>query len=98
MQWHGSAFVFSTVPAALGEHPGVPITDPAPDRADPWRALSGCSAAKAMLGWKPATAGPSNEQTIWPAFYFRHVHQGMSFRVTRCGRGGCHQVSLTYPH
>lgn len=33
--------------------PGVPIKDPAPYRADPWRALFDCSVAKATLGWQP---------------------------------------------
>lgn len=33
--------------------PGVPVTDPERYRADPWRALVDCSAAQAVLGWKP---------------------------------------------
>jgi UDP-glucose 4-epimerase len=34
--------------------PGVPITDPARYRADPWAALIDCSAAATTLGWRPA--------------------------------------------
>jgi UDP-glucose 4-epimerase len=34
--------------------PDVPVTDPVPYRADPWRALMDCSVAEATLGWRPA--------------------------------------------
>ena len=34
--------------------PGVPITNPAPYRADPWEALFDCSVAGATLGWQPS--------------------------------------------
>jgi UDP-glucose 4-epimerase len=34
--------------------PGVPVTDPAAYRADPWRALVDCSAAETILGWRPS--------------------------------------------
>jgi nucleoside-diphosphate-sugar epimerase len=34
--------------------PDVPVTDPAPYRADPWRAVMDCSVAEATLGWRPA--------------------------------------------
>lgn len=33
--------------------PGVPVTDTERYRADPWRALVDCSAAEAVLGWRP---------------------------------------------
>ena len=33
--------------------PDVPVTDPGRYRADPWRALVDCSAAAAVLGWRP---------------------------------------------
>ena len=34
--------------------PGVPVTDPAAYRADPWRALVDCSVAETTLGWRPS--------------------------------------------
>jgi len=34
--------------------PDVPVHDPARYRADPWRALVDCSAARAILGWQPS--------------------------------------------
>lgn len=34
--------------------PDVPVTDPAPYRTDPWRALMDCSVAEVTLGWRPA--------------------------------------------
>jgi nucleoside-diphosphate-sugar epimerase len=34
--------------------PDVPITDPVPYRADPWRALLDCSVAETTLGWRPS--------------------------------------------
>jgi UDP-glucose 4-epimerase len=33
--------------------PDVPVKDPARYAADPWRALVDCSAAEAILGWRP---------------------------------------------
>lgn len=33
--------------------PEVPVRDPARYRAEPWRALFDCSAAEAILGWRP---------------------------------------------
>ena len=33
--------------------PGVPVPDPEPYRADPWRALVDCSVAEGLLGWRP---------------------------------------------
>jgi nucleoside-diphosphate-sugar epimerase len=30
------------------------VKDPARYRADPWRALVDCSAAEAILGWRPS--------------------------------------------
>jgi nucleoside-diphosphate-sugar epimerase len=34
--------------------PNVPVTDPAPYHADPCRALVDCSAAEALIGWRPS--------------------------------------------
>jgi UDP-glucose 4-epimerase len=34
--------------------PGVPITNPAPYRADPWHAFFDCSVAETTLGWRPS--------------------------------------------
>lgn len=34
--------------------PDVTVNDPARYRADPWRALVDCSAAEAVLGWRPS--------------------------------------------
>lgn len=34
--------------------PAVPVTDPAPYREDPWRALFDCGEAARVLGWRPA--------------------------------------------
>jgi nucleoside-diphosphate-sugar epimerase len=33
--------------------PGVAVKDPVRYRTDPWRALADCSAAEAVLGWRP---------------------------------------------
>jgi UDP-glucose 4-epimerase len=33
--------------------PAVPVSDPAPFRREPWRALVDCSAAARVLGWRP---------------------------------------------
>jgi UDP-glucose 4-epimerase len=33
--------------------PGVPVADPRPFRAEPWRALFDCSVAADLLGWRP---------------------------------------------
>jgi nucleoside-diphosphate-sugar epimerase len=43
----------SLASAARGA-PGVPITDPAAYKREPWRALIDCSAAARVLGWRPA--------------------------------------------
>lgn len=42
--------------------PGVPITNLAPYRADPWRALFDCSVAEATLGWQPRYRWSEREQ------------------------------------
>lgn len=41
---------------------GVPITNPAPYRADPWRALFDCSVAETTLGWRPSHRWSEHEQ------------------------------------
>jgi len=42
--------------------PGVPITNPAPHRADPWRALVDCSVAETTLGGRPSYRWSEHEQ------------------------------------
>ena len=42
--------------------PGMPITNPAPCRADPWRALFDCSVAETTLGWRPSYRRSEYEQ------------------------------------
>jgi UDP-glucose 4-epimerase len=51
-----AAAIAATAPAmemAARLAPGVPIRDPARYRADPWRALMDCSAARSLLSWRP---------------------------------------------
>jgi UDP-glucose 4-epimerase len=51
-----AADIAATAPAldmAARLAPSVPLRDPAPYRAEPWRALIDCSAAETLLGWRP---------------------------------------------
>jgi len=52
-----AADIAATAPAldlAVRLAADVPVTDLAPYRADPWRALVDCSVAEVTLGWRPA--------------------------------------------
>ena len=42
--------------------PGVPVTNPAPYRADPWPAFFDCSIAATTLGWRPRYRWSEHEQ------------------------------------
>jgi UDP-glucose 4-epimerase len=42
--------------------PGVPITNPAPHRTDPWHAFFDCSVAETTLGWRPSYRWSEREQ------------------------------------
>jgi UDP-glucose 4-epimerase len=50
--------------AAARLAPGVPVRKPARYQADPWSALVDCSAAEALLGWRPAYGWSQRGQHI----------------------------------
>lgn len=47
-----AGFTARTGVASVSLRP-VPVWDPAPYPADPWRVLADCSAAESILGWRP---------------------------------------------